>query len=167
MSKPRRLAEIRARAAEETAQLKADIEAREDFTLPRPKSWRDEILRLIAQGKTLQDLAAAVGVSRSGLRNARKIDPAFAAAFDAAHRKGLRARFSKEKRSNMAKQLNDKPQRFNDENASRDRIHCELGSAKLIRHRRALLAETAPVALAPSWQKSLIYQPSGRMARAL
>jgi hypothetical protein len=167
MFKPRRLADIRARAAEETARLKADIEVRENFTLPRPKSWRSEILRLIAKGKTLQDSARAVGVSRSGLRHAREIDPAFAAAFDVAHSKGLRARFAEAKQRNSAQQFNDKTQRLNDENASSERFHCNLGSAKLTRHKRDLMMGIAPVALALPWQKSLISQPSGRMARAL
>lgn len=167
MPKARRLSDIRARAAEETARLRAEIEAREDFTLPRPKSWRGEILLLIAQGKSLQASARAVGVSRSGLRHAREIDPTFAATFDAAHSKGLRARFLTKGDQKRSPQLNDKIERFNDKKPSSERLHCNLGSAKLTRKRCDFLAGAAPAAFALPWRKSLISPPSGRMARAL
>ena len=110
MPKPRRKSDIRACALRQAAALREAAAQRAAFLQPRARSWHDVFLAALRSGQSVSAAAAAAGVSKSGVYQARLNAPGFRAAWNAAL---AVARF------------NDEGPRFNAIAASPAR--CELG----------------------------------------
>ena len=92
MTKPRRKTEIRADALRKLATLREEADARAAFLQPQPRSWHESFLCAVRRGDSLEQAASASGITRQGVYHARRHQPRFNEAFQAAYVAGGKSR---------------------------------------------------------------------------
>jgi hypothetical protein len=95
MQKSRRKADIRSRMAAERQVLDQRAADRAAFKQPRPQSWHDVLLQELRDGQTIEAAAQRAGVTRAGVRWARRHDRRFSEAYQDAYGKGLSRRYDR------------------------------------------------------------------------
>ena len=79
--------------------MREEADARAAFLQPQPRSWHESFLCAVRRGDSLEQAALASGITRQGVYHARRHQPRFNDAFQAAYKAGGKSRRQRQSRA--------------------------------------------------------------------